>query len=102
MDQLHLDIIQCSCSCGNRWTHSRTLLASSDGALGGTPSPHQELKLRYESITELRWNTNGCHRCVPLQLSKNWTQPLPAQRFEPKPAIEPLNPAAKAEKELLS
>ena len=41
-DCLHLHIMQCSCSCGNKWQHSNLWLASrKHGYLGGTPDPQQ-------------------------------------------------------------
>lgn len=83
IDCLHLNIISCSCVCGNRWTHSHPWLASkTHGYLGGTPNPTQMEKLRFESYSSHLWNVNGCHRCVPLQLSEGWTKPLLSPRFD--------------------
>lgn len=83
IDSLHLDIISCSCVCGNKWTHSRPWLASqAHGYLGGTPNPLQLEKLRYMSYSNELWQVNGCFRCVPLQLGDGWTKPLPAPRFD--------------------
>lgn len=85
-DCLHLNIISCSCVCGNRWTHSHTWLASlKHGILGGTPNPIQLEKLKYESFSNHLWNVNGCFRCVPLQLGEGWTKPL-VPHFQPKAA----------------
>lgn len=111
-DSLHLDIIQCSCVCGNKWTHSHTWLASrAHGYLGGSPTPLQMEKLQYHSYTSKLWNVNGCHRCVPLQLSEGWTKPLIAPTFDRVPSerakarVEAEQQAARitaAEQELLA
>ena len=82
IDCLHLEILQCSCTCGHKWTHSYSLCASKDkGLLGGKPNPIQHHKLLHESYTQHYRNFNGCSRCVPLQLSEGWTKPLPAESF---------------------
>jgi hypothetical protein len=82
IDCLHLEILQCSCSCGQRWTHSYPLAASRDkGLLGGTPNPQMLQKLQHESYTIHYRNFNGCFRCVSLQLSEGWTKPLPEGSF---------------------
>ena len=78
IDSLHLNIYSITCTCGNRWTHSTTLLSGSDGTLGGTPNPIQELKLPYTTTSHLQRNSNGCWRCVPLQLGEGWTKPIPS------------------------
>lgn len=88
---LHLEILQCSCTCGQRWTHSYPLAANTqDGLLGGTPTPEMQLKLKVESYTLHYHHYESCWRCVPLQLSEGWTKPLPAEDFkEPGPQARP-------------
>jgi hypothetical protein len=84
IDSLHLNIISCSCTCGNRWTHSYSYLAAQGHYLGGTPNPDQELKLPYKSFSSELRNFNGCFRCVPLALGEGWTKPIP-ESFKPRP-----------------
>ena len=67
-DALHLMILSCSCVCGNRWTHSYSILALADGSLGGTPTPQEEYHLAPIKITTSPRNYNHCYRCVSLHL----------------------------------
>ena len=93
IDCLHLEILQCSCSCGQRWTHSYPLAAGSDGTLGGRPDPQMQLKLTHRTMTVHHRQFNGCFRCVSLQLSEGWTKPLvesfQAQPSEARAAVAP-------------
>ena len=82
IDQLHLMIRDYTCTCGNRWTHSTTLLAGSDGTLGGRPSPKQEAELPMKAFDHYIYNTRYCFRCLPaearLQFKVDWTKPTPS------------------------
>jgi len=72
MDCLHLDIDHCSCSCGNKWTHSEPWLAHTNGDFGGTPSPDQSRRLPVKSMTENQIHYDHCFQCAPLGLGKSW------------------------------
>lgn len=78
MQSLLLWIETCSCSCGNRWTHSYLTYST-----GGTPRPQDELKLKVERIEPTRRNSSSCFRCVPLGLGIGWTRPEPAPETKP-------------------
>lgn len=70
--QLALWIHDCSCVCGNKWTHSYVTML-----MGGTPTPqleyHGEVIRVVETITH---HTNHCYRCVNLALlNKGWSKP---------------------------
>ncbi len=95
-DCLHLNIISCSCRCGNKWTHSHPWLShSTAGYLGGTPSPQQEEKLHATSYENTRWTVSHCFRCVPLQLGVGWTKPTPvAVRPSSSPAASMVQAAS--------
>jgi hypothetical protein len=82
-NSLLLMILSCSCTCGNKWTHSYSILLG-NGYLGGTPSPDQEHKLPVQGIINESRNTNHCFRCVPLGLNIGWTKPTaqPQLRIE--------------------
>ncbi len=83
-DCLHLHILNCSCTCGHKWTHSNLWLASQKaGYLGGTPDPHQSLKLPCLSMEETQRHYEHCARCVPLALGKSWVSPLKLQLVTP-------------------
>jgi hypothetical protein len=69
---LHLEVWNFRCACGNQWKHSYPILAGPEGPRGGTPTPEEEWKLKYESMSEHNDLVNGCHRCVPLQMGKGW------------------------------
>ena len=99
IDSLHLNIISCSCRCGNRWTHSHTWLASrSKGYLGGSPTPDQSFKLPYSGYSHHHWNVDGCFRCVPIALG-----PMTEPSFQEPPANQPLvDRATAAKNELLA
>ena len=78
---LRLWVVSCSCSCGQKWTHSYVTFS-----LGGTPNAQEEDKLPVEAITETRRNFSHCFRCVPLGLHIGW---LEADKSPPAPAIVP-------------
>lgn len=100
VDALHLEIEDYSCACGNKWTHSHAWLASQlHGYLGGTPDPMQMEKLQFQSFSNSHRNVNGCHRCVPLQLGKNWTRPL-IPSYQPVGQNTLAQPKAKTKAEL--
>jgi hypothetical protein len=67
MDNLILWINECSCVCGNRWTHSYPTFSR-----GGTPGPIEEAKGTITHIIPSRRQFNHCHRCVSLGLGIGW------------------------------
>lgn len=102
IDCLHLEILQCTCTCGHQWTHSYSLCASKNhGLLGGKPNPQMLHKLQHESYTQHYRHFTGCSRCVPLQLSEGWTKPLSAEAFKPGP-VGPASKPTSATEDLLA
>lgn len=65
--ELVLTIVDNTCACGNRWTHSYPLLAGSN-YFGGTPSPEEEHTLPVTRIAKQRRLYSHCFRCIPLVL----------------------------------
>jgi hypothetical protein len=75
-DALFLVVESHSCSCGQKWTHSYSLLASqAHGYMGGSPNyEHERLPyVGYEHWSQV--NHSGCFRCIPLALGEGWTRP---------------------------
>lgn len=101
-DCLHLHVVSASCTCGNKWTHSRLWLSSSiAGYLGGTPSPQQEHKLPCTSYENTQEQVSHCWRCVPLALGVGWTKPS-VMRTSSTPSKPPVYDQKAIEDELLS
>lgn len=80
LSALRLCIQDLSCSCGNRWTHSRAMLVDVDGGFGGTPTPQQEEMLPVQAVDHLRVQVIHCFRCVKLELPKDWICPAAAPK----------------------
>jgi len=92
---LILEIHDCHCTCGNKWTHSRVILIDSDGGYGGTPSPRDEASLPLAFIFAQVRDHSLCFRCGPIGFRPGMpkgipTLPSPAPDFDPLSIIEEL------------
>lgn len=67
---LTLWIVDCSCSCGNRWTHSYETHIN-----GGTPTEVEILQGLVLRLIPTKRHFNSCFRCAPLGLGLNWEKP---------------------------
>lgn len=83
--QLALHIVIASCRCGHKWTHSHLWL-STDGVLGGTPSPLEEEQSKVTSIIESRYTFGHCFRCVAVALARD---PWPTAQRDLNPRTAP-------------
>lgn len=86
MKGLVLEILDCRCTCGNKWTHSRPILCTADGGYGGTPSPRDEASLPVVRIYHSNRDASCCHFCGPIALQPNALAKLTAV---PTPAAAP-------------
>lgn len=93
---LVLEIFDCRCTCGNKWTHSRPILCDSDGGYGGTPTSRQEAELKIVRIYNAPRDFACCFRCGPLAIDhKLWTRiiakPTEAKPPAATPSPDPFN-----------
>lgn len=90
---LVLEIFDCRCTCGNKWTHSRPLFCTADGGYGGTPSLRQEAELKIVKIYNAPRDFACCFRCGPLAIDhSSWTKIITTPGRSPVPPASP--PAA--------
>jgi hypothetical protein len=92
MKGLVLEVHDCRCTCGNKWTNSRVIAMDSDGGYGGTPSPRDEAHLPLAYIFSTPRDHSLCFRCGPIgyrpKLQVPETPPLPPPT--PEPDFDPL------------
>ncbi len=75
---ISLQIIECSCACGNTWTHSYPILYG-HGNFGGTPGPTEERTFPVQHILSSKRNYSHCFRCVdPALIAAHPLPSLPA------------------------
>lgn len=83
--ELALWIIDCTCVCGHRWTHSHVT-----HRMGGTPNPQEEAHGTIVRLHPTRRQFNHCHRCVQLSLGIGWEQPHAKPHAQPPTIMQSL------------